>query len=174
MTHRTSQFEKSQGEIPDREGDESSLGSVFAPSEDKSEPHITNKRRGRKLGQRLERLDGELTAQRAVEGGRGEPGAQILISKRGRDGGAIPSSTKCCRLCAAPARYSVACVISTLGIRPRIQQCSPVVLLCHSCIHAICSEETPAPFTLKDELRCAYTTITRRDLMPMPRPDHGE
>ena len=90
MTHRTSQFEKSQGEIPDREGDESSLGSVFAPSEDKSEPHITNKRRGRKLGQRLERLDGELTAQRAVEGGRGEPGAQILISKRGRDRGRDP------------------------------------------------------------------------------------
>ena len=48
---------------------------------------------------------------------------------------------KLCSCCSRPAQFSVALLLSTVGISRRIQQCSPVVLFCESCIHALCENE---------------------------------
>jgi len=48
---------------------------------------------------------------------------------------------KSCSCCSRPAEYSLALILSTVGVSPRIQQCSPVVLFCKSCIHALGTEE---------------------------------
>ncbi len=46
-------------------------------------------------------------------------------------------STKTCASCRQPAQYSVATHISVLGVSPRRQKCSSVVLFCESCIRQL-------------------------------------
>jgi hypothetical protein len=118
----------------------------------------TDKRRGRRLGRRLDKLDRELAERRAVVGATGEPVVERAIS-------AVPMSEgscrkiKRCRLCLAPAQYSLAFVISTLGIKPRLQKCSPVILLCDLCIHKLSRALALASPELKDALETSYTAI---------------
>jgi hypothetical protein len=66
--------------------------------------------------------------------------------------------------CGDPAQYSVASVISTLGVSPRRQQCSPAVLFCKSCIHELCDYALPPQ--LRIALEDAYTAINK----PSPDP----
>ena len=65
---------------------------------------------------------------------------------------------KSCSCCSRPAEYSLALILSTVGVSPRMQQCSPVVLFCKSCIHALATEECWwASTDLSNALQCAYT-----------------
>jgi hypothetical protein len=54
---------------------------------------------------------------------------------------------KLCSGCSRPAEYSLAVVLSTLGISKRMQRCSPVVLFCKGCIHALCENGIAQSFT---------------------------
>jgi hypothetical protein len=70
---------------------------------------------------------------------------------------------KSCSCCSQPVEYSLALVLSTVGISPRIQRCSPVVLFCKSCIHALATEECWwGSTTLCNALQRAYTA-TQQD-----------
>lgn len=65
---------------------------------------------------------------------------------------------KSCSCCSQPAEYSLALILSTVGISPRIQRCSPVVLFCRSCIHALATEECWwGSADLSNSLQRAYT-----------------
>ena len=68
--------------------------------------------------------------------------------------------TKSCSCCSQPAEYSLALIVSTVGVSPRTQRCSPVVLFCKSCIHALANEECWwASTDLFNALQHAYTGI---------------
>jgi hypothetical protein len=75
----------------------------------------------------------------------------------GQGGSSAMSDAKVCRLCPKPARYSLACIVSSVGSSPRYQKCSPGVRLCDDCIRRLCDSEASAD--LRDALQCAYTTI---------------
>jgi len=65
---------------------------------------------------------------------------------------------KSCSCCSRPAEYSLALILSTVGVSPRMQRCFPVVLFCKSCIHALAKEECWWGSTaLFKALQCAYT-----------------
>jgi hypothetical protein len=67
---------------------------------------------------------------------------------------------KSCSCCSHPAEYSLAFVLSTVGVSPRVQRCSSVVLFCKSCIHALATEECWWGSTaLSSALQRAYTAI---------------
>jgi hypothetical protein len=68
-------------------------------------------------------------------------------------------ASKICRLCSNPAEFSLACHLSTVGVHPRAQKCSQVVLLCESCIRQLC--DCPPRDELRDALLDAYTSINR-------------
>ena len=53
---------------------------------------------------------------------------QTITSNGGR------VSSKKCEFCGDLAQYSLAFVLSTVGVRPRRQKCSSVVLICDDCI----------------------------------------
>ena len=68
--------------------------------------------------------------------------------------------TKSCSCCSRPAEYSLALVLSTVGVSPRMQRCSPVVLFCKSCIRALATEECWwGSGDLYNALQHAYTAI---------------
>ena len=67
---------------------------------------------------------------------------------------------KSCSRCSKPADYSLALIVSTVGVSPRNQRCSPVVPFWKSCIHALAREECWWGSTaLFNALQHAYTTI---------------
>jgi hypothetical protein len=43
--------------------------------------------------------------------------------------------TKSCSRCGARAEYSICSVVSTLGVKPRVQQSTESVLFCGACLH---------------------------------------
>ena len=70
--------------------------------------------------------------------------------------------TKSCSCCSQPAEYSLALIVSTVGVSPRMQRCSPVVLFCKSCIHVLATEECWwASAALCNALQRAYTATTQ-------------
>jgi hypothetical protein len=104
---------------------------------------ITSKcRRNGSFVQRLIDLDRELYERRADIGSATSQMRQ--------------ANSKTCA-CGQRALYSVASVISTLGVSPRRQQCSPAVQLCESCIRELCDYVLPP--LLRDALSDAYTAI---------------
>jgi hypothetical protein len=121
---------------------------------------ITNKRHRSEFIRRLAALDREVWSQRADVGGRGE---QVCVSNRLSGGISMRRmKPKTCRMCSNVAHFSLACHLSTVGISPRSQKCSQVVLLCESCIRELC--DCPPRDELRDALRDAYTTINRAPL----------
>ena len=66
---------------------------------------------------------------------------------------------KRCRFCSRPAQLSLAFVVSTIGVSPRRQKCSSILLLCENCIRELCERLTPLSIALCDALRNAYTTL---------------
>jgi len=67
---------------------------------------------------------------------------------------------KLCSCCSEPADYSLALIVSTVGVSPRNQRCSPVVPFCKNCIHALATEQCWWGSTaLFNALQPAYTTI---------------
>ena len=66
-----------------------------------------------------------------------------------------------CSFCSAPAEFSAAIIISTLGKNPRKQKCSRAILLCGHCIQArIGSLRGSATPTLAEHLADAYTAVS--------------
>jgi hypothetical protein len=135
--------------------------SVLGSSGHKLGSDTTDKRRGRGLGRRLDKLDRELAERRAVVGATGEPVFDSAISAVPIAEGTSRRKTKQCCLCLAPAQYSLAYLISALGTKPRVQKCSRVVLLCESCIHELCHTPTLTSLEALDELKRVYTSIIR-------------
>jgi hypothetical protein len=69
------------------------------------------------------------------------------------------TSGKKCEFCGDPAQYSLAFVLSTVGVRPRRQKCSSVVLICDDCIHTLYESDPQIPEELQNALKRAYTTL---------------
>jgi hypothetical protein len=88
--------------------------------------------------------------------------AQTLIRVEGR------VSNKKCEFCSQPAQYSLAFVLSTVGVRPRRQKCSSVVLICDKCIREFYESDPQIPEELQNTLKRAYTTLNS------PPTDHGQ
>jgi hypothetical protein len=78
------------------------------------------------------------------------------------------ASSKMCEFCAEPAQYSLAFVLSTIGVSPRRQKCSPVVLICGGCIREFYFSDPQIPEELQNALKQAYTTLNSATT------DHGQ
>ena len=67
---------------------------------------------------------------------------------------------KPCSRCALPADFSLAFLVSTIGIRPRGQKCTQTVPFCKSCIREILPALASTPLQdLRQPLRDAYTAL---------------
>jgi hypothetical protein len=70
--------------------------------------------------------------------------------------------SKSCDFCHRLADCSLVLVISTLGVSPRIQQCSESISLCKRCIQQLCdSDVAQSTSKLREVLKNAYTAIKR-------------
>jgi hypothetical protein len=68
--------------------------------------------------------------------------------------------SKSCDFCTRLADCSLVLVISTLGVRPRIQQCSQSVSLCKRCIQELCdSNAAQSAAKVREVLKSAYIAI---------------
>jgi hypothetical protein len=161
MKGKNYKFEDERHRGPDDGGARGADCGVFGSSGRKVGSDTTDKRRGRGLARRLDKLDRDLAERRAVVGATGEPVVDSAISAVPVSDGARGGKIKQCCLCLAPARYSLAFLISTLGISRRRQQCSPVILLCDPCIHKLSRALAVASPELQDALTAAYTAIFR-------------
>jgi hypothetical protein len=67
---------------------------------------------------------------------------------------------KSCSRCPRPADFSIALIVSTIGVRPRGQKCTQTVPFCKSCIHAAAPFLAATPFQdLQEPLKDAYTAL---------------
>jgi hypothetical protein len=75
------------------------------------------------------------------------------------------TNTKTCSCCLQAARYSVAVLVSTVGVSPRSQKCSPVIVLCEDCVRELCESAVKTSSELRESLKRAYTALNllRRD-----------
>ena len=67
---------------------------------------------------------------------------------------------KSCSRCPRPADFSLAFLVSTIGVRPRGQKCTQTVPLCNSCLrHAIPFLASTPLQPLQEPLTDAYTAL---------------
>jgi hypothetical protein len=67
---------------------------------------------------------------------------------------------KSCSRCARPADFSVAFLVSTIGVRPRGQKCTQTVPFCKSCLSDAAAFLASTPLRdLQEPLRDAYTAL---------------
>jgi len=67
---------------------------------------------------------------------------------------------KPCSRCSRPADFSLALLLSTIRIRPRVQKCSQTIALCNSCIHDVLASSDTSPLTeLQQRAITAYAAI---------------
>ena len=72
---------------------------------------------------------------------------------------------KPCSLCGLPSQFSLACLLSTIGQKPRKQKCTRSVLFCVACIRGFCEAlATMAPNQLLGSLVKAYTALAPKPL----------
>jgi hypothetical protein len=69
---------------------------------------------------------------------------------------------KVCICCTRPAQYSLALVLSTVGISRRMQQCSKVMLFCDRCFQKLCKSEHYASNELRERVNSVYTALNQR------------
>jgi hypothetical protein len=112
---------------------------------------ITNKRASSFM-RRLAKLDRETYERVAEVGAKGEPPIGDFAMRVNRK--------RCC-FCKQSAQYSLACVLSSVGLSPREQKCSPVVLVCRSCLRELCDRVAPVSSELQTALISAYTALQR-------------
>lgn len=67
---------------------------------------------------------------------------------------------KLCSKCSKPAQYSIVAIISTLGVRKRLQKSSPAVLFCEDCMRKLCERLHSNEFS--KAVNGAYTTLIQR------------
>jgi len=71
--------------------------------------------------------------------------------------------TRACSRCSRPADFSLALLLSTIRVRPRVQKCSRTIALCHSCLKDIVASLASSPLSdLRQPLISAYTAIADR------------
>ena len=68
---------------------------------------------------------------------------------------------KLCSYCSGPGRYSLVFVLSSVGVSPRSQKCSPAVLLCDDCLRELCESECLCTSELQRAVNNAYTTLNQ-------------
>lgn len=112
---------------------------------------VDSRARRNSFVRRLVKLDGETYERSADIGARGDPAGGGFVMQR--------VNKKQCRCCLKPAQFSLAFVISTIGVSPRRQKCSSILLLCENCIRELCERLAPTSIALCDALRNAYTTL---------------
>jgi hypothetical protein len=62
--------------------------------------------------------------------------------------------------CGKPAEYSLCVLVSTLGVRPRPQQCGRAQLFCASCMRELVNDQSHnASSGVLESLRSAYTAL---------------
>jgi hypothetical protein len=67
---------------------------------------------------------------------------------------------KSCSRCERPADFSLAFLVSTIGVRPRGQKCTQTVPLCKSCLSTAIPFLASTPLQdLQEPLRDAYTAL---------------
>ena len=67
---------------------------------------------------------------------------------------------KSCSRCSRPADYSLAFLVSTIGVRPRGQKCTQTVPLCKSCLSTAIPFLASTPLqALEQPLTDAYTAL---------------
>jgi len=68
---------------------------------------------------------------------------------------------KSCSRCPRPADFSLAFLVSTIGVRPRGQKCTQTVPLCKACVRDAASLLASTPLQdLQEPLSEAYTTLS--------------
>ena len=68
---------------------------------------------------------------------------------------------KSCSRCHRPADFSLAFLVSTIGVRPRGQKCTQTVPLCKSCLSTAIPFLASTPLQdLQEPLRDAYTALS--------------
>ena len=68
---------------------------------------------------------------------------------------------KLCSRCSRPAEYSLALVLSTIGISPRVQRCSPVLCSVKTVYRRSLRMNAGRSTALSNALQHAYTATTR-------------
>ena len=68
---------------------------------------------------------------------------------------------KVCACCLNPAEYSVVSIVSSVGITPRVQKCSDVVLFCASCLRKFFEGKQSGTERLRKAVNRAYTRLNR-------------
>jgi hypothetical protein len=66
---------------------------------------------------------------------------------------------KLCSCCSQPAQYSWNCLLSSVGISARIQQCSRAVLFCNDCLRVLCECEFWGTDELREAVNNVYTAL---------------
>jgi hypothetical protein len=67
---------------------------------------------------------------------------------------------KVCSVCSQPAEFSINVIVSTLGLRARLQQSSSAVLLCDACLQK--SSDRMHSSALRKAVNDAYTKLKQR------------
>jgi hypothetical protein len=68
---------------------------------------------------------------------------------------------KSCSRCERPADFSLAFLVSTIGVRPRGQKCTQTLPLCKSCLSTAIPFLASTPLQdLQEPLRDAYTALS--------------
>ena len=70
--------------------------------------------------------------------------------------------SKSCSNCSQPVQYSLVFVLSSVGISPRLQQCSPNVSFYNDCLKALCETECLPSNDLRKAVNSAYTAMNQR------------
>lgn len=71
---------------------------------------------------------------------------------------------KLCSYCSRPAQLSVVFVLSSLGISPRLQKCSPAVLFCTDCFERLREQKSSDRLhssALRKAVNNAYTALNQ-------------
>ena len=77
---------------------------------------------------------------------------------------------KSCSRCPRPADFSLAFLVSTIGVRPRGQKCTQTVPFCKSCLSTATPFLASTPLQgLQEPLRSAYTALNGDSPVSSPR-----
>lgn len=69
---------------------------------------------------------------------------------------------KRCRWCERRAEYSLVTVVSTLGVKGRLQKCSRSEALCSRCLRSLLKGDIGSGSLLRELVNNAYTGLSRQ------------
>ena len=75
---------------------------------------------------------------------------------------------KHCLHCERPAEFSLCCIVSTLGIPGRLQECTASLPFCSSCLQRVCGDgEGSLALPIREALQTALRALTEQRLNKM-------